>query len=176
MSPSAWALRPPPGELLAQRMLFDAVLTVAWRALGRYGLSSVDREDLAQDVAIAAFRRRLSYCPERGSPRQWVSGIVRHEVKRFWRVQRRQPWLAADDGLPNTPDRGLTPEEYVSRRDLIDHRLAMLAPEERRAVILVEVDELTLREVAGRERISPSTAYERHQRGMAALRIEEARS
>ena len=104
-----------------------------------------------------------------------ISGFVRREVKRFLRVQRRQPWLAADDGLPNVPDRGLTPEEYVSRRDLIDHRLAMLVPEERRVVMLVEVDELTLREVASRERISASTAYERHQRGMAALRTEEGR-
>jgi DNA-directed RNA polymerase specialized sigma24 family protein len=34
----------------------------------------------------------------------------------------------------------------------------MLVPEERRAVILVEVDDLTLREVAARERISASTA------------------
>jgi RNA polymerase sigma factor (sigma-70 family) len=157
--------------LHAQRVLFNAVLAFAWKALGRYGLTDADRKDLAQDVAIAAFRRRMSYRAERGSPRQWLSGIARREVKRFLRVQHRQPWLAADDGLPDTPDGALTPEEELSRRDLIDHRLAMLAPEERRAVILVEIDDLTLREVGGRERISPSTAYERHRRGMAALRV-----
>jgi RNA polymerase sigma factor (sigma-70 family) len=163
MPPPARALRPPPSELLAQRMLFDAVLSVAWKALDRYGLSNADRWDLAQDVAIAAFRRRLSYCPERGNPRQWISGIVRREVKRFLRVQRRQPWrLVAGDRLPDMPDSALTPEEEVSRRDLINHRLARLVPEERRVVMLVEVDELTLREVADRERISASTAYERH--------------
>jgi DNA-directed RNA polymerase specialized sigma24 family protein len=43
-------------------------------------------------------------------------------------------------------------------------------------VILTEIDDLTLREVAARERISPSTAHERHRRGMAALRIVEARA
>jgi DNA-directed RNA polymerase specialized sigma24 family protein len=68
----------------------------------------------------------------------------------------------------------LTPEDEMSRRDLIDHRLATLVPEERRAVILTEVDELTHREVADRERISASTVYARHRRGMAALRIVEA--
>jgi RNA polymerase sigma factor (sigma-70 family) len=158
----------------AQRALFNAVLAFAWKTLGRYGLTDADRKDLAQDVAIAAFRRRLSYCAERGNPRQWLSGIARREVKRFLRVQRRQPWLAADDELPDTRDGALTPEEDMSRRDLIDHRLAMLVPEVRRAVILVEIDDLTLREVGGRERISASTAYERHRRGMAALRIVEA--
>jgi RNA polymerase sigma factor (sigma-70 family) len=160
--------------LRAQRALFNAVLAFAWKALGRYGLSDADRKDLAQDVAIAAFRRRMSYRAERGSPRQWLSGIARREAKRFLRVQRRQPWLVADDKLPDMPDGALTPEEALSRRDLIDHRLAMLVPEERRAVVLMEIDDLTLREVAARERISPSTAYERHQRGMAALRIVEA--
>jgi RNA polymerase sigma-70 factor, ECF subfamily len=172
----ARALRPPPGELLAQRMLLDAVLTVVWKALGRHRLSDADREDLAQNVAIAAFRRRLSYRAERGSPGQWISGIVRREVKRFRHIQQRQPWLVADDALPDASDGALTPEEDSSRRDLIDHGLAMLVPEERRAVILVEVDDLTFREVADRERISASTAYERHRRGMAALRIVEARA
>jgi RNA polymerase sigma factor (sigma-70 family) len=176
MSPSARAFRPPPGEMLAQRMLFDAVLTVVWKALDRHGLSDADRKDLAQDVAIAAFRRRLSYRAERGSPGQWISGIVRREVKRFLRIQQRQPWLVADDEFPDTPDGALTPEDDSSRRDLIGRGLAMLVPEERRAVILVEVDDLTFREVAARERISASTAYERHRRGMAALRSVEARA
>src|SRR5580704_2877403 len=163
-------------ELRAQRALFNAVLAFAWKALDRYALSDADRKDLAQDVAIAAFRRRMSYRAERGNPGQWISGILRREVKRFRRIQQRQPWLVADDELPDTPDGALTPEEDSSRRDLVDHRLAMLVPEERRAVILVEVDDLTFREVAARERISASTAYERHRRGMAALRSVEARA
>lgn len=174
MSPSARARRPPPGELLAQRMLFDAVLAVVGKALDRHRLSDADREDLAQDVAIVAFRRRLSYRAERGNPVQWISGIVRRELKRFLRIQQRQPWLVANDELPDTPDGALSPEEDITRRDLIDDGLAMLVPEERRAVILVEAGDLTFREVAYRERISASTAHERHRRGMAALRSVEA--
>jgi RNA polymerase sigma-70 factor, ECF subfamily len=176
MSPSARAFRPPPGDLLFQRMLFDAVLTIVWKALRRHSLSDADRKDLAQDVAIAAFRRRLSYRAERGTPRQWLSGIVRRELKRFLRMRRRQPWLAGGDERPDAPDGARTPEEDMSRRDLIDHALSMLPPEERRAVILVEAFDLTLREVADRERISPSTACQRHRRGMAALRSVETRS
>jgi RNA polymerase sigma factor (sigma-70 family) len=157
-------------------MLFDAVLAIVWKALDRHGFSEADRKDLAQDVAIAAFRRHLSYRAERGSPGQWLSGIVRREVKRFLRVQNRQPWFAAGDELPDTPDGTATPEDEVSRRDLAEHVFAMLPPAERRVVILVEIDHLTFREVAEREHISPSTAYERHQRGMAALRDAAARS
>jgi RNA polymerase sigma-70 factor (ECF subfamily) len=170
----------PPGErieaLRAQRVLFDAVSAVVWRALRPHSLSHAERQDLAQDVAIVAYRRRLSYRAERGSPRQWLSGILRRELKRFLRTRRRQPWLAGGDELPEVPDRISTPEEDMSRHELIDHALSMLVPEERRAVTLVEIDDLTFREVADRERISASTAYERHRRGMAALRIVEARA
>jgi RNA polymerase sigma factor (sigma-70 family) len=161
--------------LRVQRVLLDAVFAVVWKALRPHSLSDADRKDLAQDVAIAAFRRRLSYRAERGNPRQWLSGIVRRELKRFLRMRRRQPWFAGGDDLPDVPDRVLSPEEDMSRHELIDHALSMLVPEERRAVTLVEIDDLTFREVAERERISASTAYERHRRGMAALRIVEAR-
>jgi RNA polymerase sigma-70 factor (ECF subfamily) len=162
-------------EALAQRILFDAVLAVVDKALGRRGLSGADRKDLAQDVAVAAFRRRLSYRAERGSPGQWLSGIAHREVKRFLRVRSRQPRLAAGDELPDTPDGSSTPEDEVSCRDLTDRALAMLAAEERRVVILVQIGCLTFRQVADVERISTSTAYARHQRGMAALRGAEAR-
>jgi RNA polymerase sigma-70 factor (ECF subfamily) len=162
--------------MIAQRMLFDAVLALVWKALDRHRFSEADRKDLAQDVAIAAFRRHPSYRADRGSPGQWLSGIVRREVKRFLRVQNKQPWFAAGDDLPETPAGTSTPEEEVSRRDLAEHVFSMLPPEERRVVILVEIDRLTFREVAEREGISPSTAYERHQRGMAALRDAAERS
>ena len=167
---SALAPRARIEALLAQRTLFDAVLALVSKALGRYGLSDADQKDLAQDVAIAAFRRRRSYRAERGNPGQWLRGIVRRELKRFLRVRYRQPWFAAGDELPDALAGAATPEDEVSRRDLVEHVLATLLPEDRQVVILVELGELTFREAADRERISVSTAYGRHQKGMAALR------
>jgi RNA polymerase sigma factor (sigma-70 family) len=160
--------------LRAERLLFDAVLSFVWKALARYALSTADREDLAQDVAVAAFRRRLSYRAERGNPEQWLSGIARREVKRFVRVQHRVPCVMAGDELPDLPDHGPTPEDAVSSRELMERAFGRLLPEERRVVQFVEIDDLTFREVAARERISPSTAHHRHRRGLSALRDVEA--
>jgi DNA-directed RNA polymerase specialized sigma24 family protein len=91
-----------PSAVRAQKLLFDAVLSVVWKALDRYALSIADREDL------------------------------------------------------------------------MERALGRLLPDERRVVQLVEIDDLTFREVAARERISPSTAYHRHRRGLSALRDVEA--
>jgi RNA polymerase sigma factor (sigma-70 family) len=157
------------GEPLAERMLFDAVLALVAKALDRHHFSNADRQDIAQDVAIAAFRRHSTYRPDRGTPGQWLSGVVRREVKRFLRVQSKQPWFAAGDDLPE-PVATSNPEDEIVRHYLTEHVFSMLPPASRRVVLLVELEGLTFREAATREHISPSTAYERHQRGMAALR------
>jgi RNA polymerase sigma factor (sigma-70 family) len=157
------------GDPLHGRMLFDAVLAIVRKALERHLLSDADREDLAQEVAVVAWRRHSTYRSDRGNPEQWLSGIVRREVKRFLRMERKQPWFAAGDDL-RVPAATSNPEDHLSQRDLAEHLLSMLAPGVARVVILVELHGLTFREAATREHISPSTAYEQYQRGMAALR------
>jgi hypothetical protein len=120
-------------------------------------------------------RRHASYRPSRGKPEQWLSGVIRLEVKRFLRAEHKHPWPTADDQLAELAVDAWTPEAEVSLRDLVERRLAMLPDEERRVVILVEIERLTFREAARREGISASTAFERHKRGMAALRDAASR-
>jgi RNA polymerase sigma-70 factor, ECF subfamily len=162
--------RPCPGDLLAQRILFDALMAVVRRMLGRYGLQGADREEVAQEVAVAAYRGLGKYDADRGTPKQWLSGIVRRQVKSFLRRWNKLPSRAAGDDLPDVPDPAWTPEEEVSLHDLAVRAFSVLPDEERRVVLLIEIERLTLREAAEREGISASTAFERHKRGMAALR------
>jgi hypothetical protein len=53
---------------------------------------------------------------------------------------------------------------------LAEFALSFLPPEERRAVILHDIENLSYPEIAARERIAPSTAFARYRRGIAAAR------
>ena len=107
--------------LRAQQALFNAVLAFARKVLGRHRLSNADREDLAQDVAVAAFRRRMSYRADPGGPGQWPLGdrpTGGHALPaRTGPASRGSP---RDDAILDTPDGALSPEERVSRRDFGD--------------------------------------------------------
>ena len=153
---------------LAVRKLFDAVFTFAWRALDRSGVSAVDREDIAQNVAIAALRRWPTYRERSGTPGQWLWGIVRNEHRMFLRAQGRQPILAGDD-LLDFPSEAPDPERGASLHDLADQLLAMLPIDQRRVKRHHEIVGLTYREIAAFEGISKSEAHERHKTGLQAL-------
>jgi RNA polymerase sigma-70 factor, ECF subfamily len=159
-----------PGEALAPRLLFRTIVALVWKALERSRLSPADRDDIAQNVAIRAFLRRATYREERGNLEQWLSGIIRNEISRFLKAQSRQPLPAPGDEPLDAMSAAPTPEESVSLSDLADHVFAFVPPEERRVVILHDIEGHTLREVAALVGISPSTAHDRHQRGIALLR------
>ena len=153
---------------LAAHKLFEAVFAFAWRALDRHGLPTADRDDIAQNVAIAALRRWPSYREGSGSPGQWIWGIVRNEYRAFRRAQLRQPVLVGDD-LVEVPSEAPDPEESASLHDLADHLLSALPIDQRRVVMLYEIVGLTYREIAALEGISKSEAHERHRTGLPAL-------
>jgi RNA polymerase sigma-70 factor (ECF subfamily) len=159
----------------AQAHLFATAWAVVWKFLDRFGLCSADRADLVQDVLIAAYRARATYDPDRGSPQRWLAGIARREVKRFLRVSRRRAFIVARGDLPDSPDGAPSPEDDVARTDSPDDLLFALPDAERRVVILLEIEGLTMREAAKREGVAPSTVYVRHSKGMAALRCAVVR-
>jgi RNA polymerase sigma factor (sigma-70 family) len=153
---------------VAVHKLFEAIFAFAWKTLDRYGLSRADRDDIAQNVALAALCRWSTYREDSGTPAQWLRGIVRNEYRFFVRTQDRHPLLAGDD-LYEVPSEASTPEESASLHDLADHLLAVLPIEQRRVVVLYVVAGLTYREIAALEGISKTEAHDRHQSGMLAL-------
>src|SRR5262245_33280725 len=127
-------------ELLAQRIVFDAVWTFAWRALSRYGFTDADRKDIAQNVVFAAWRGRAGYRGDRGNPEQWLSTILRNEVRDFMRRQRKEPLAIDPESLLQTPSENRSPEESVSLRSIADLVFAILPEDERRAVIDIAIE------------------------------------
>jgi RNA polymerase sigma factor (sigma-70 family) len=161
-------------ELLVQRLLFDALWSFVWRVLSRYHLADADREDIAQNVVIAAWRYRASYSGDRGTPEQWICRIVRNTVAAFLTRRGQDPLAFAVDKLPDVPGEGL--EENMSLCDIANLVFRVLPDDERRAVIAIAIEGRTLREAAASEGVSPSTVHERYERGIAALRAAVERS
>jgi RNA polymerase sigma factor (sigma-70 family) len=152
----------------AMRELHEAVHAFAWRALERYRLSDADRQDVAQNVVIAAFQRRDAYRADRGAPGAWLWGLVRNEVRAFARGRCLE--LVAAEGF-DPPSEAPTPEESVSMEQLADHLLDLVPIDARRVVMLHEMFGLTFRDIARLEGISPTQAHARHRAGMEALEI-----
>ena len=152
-----------------RRLLFDAAWVVVWDSLARFQLARPDREDVTQETLCRVWQQRGRYRSERGSPEAWIRSIARRVAIDFLRKRGR----SVPDELPETlaadaPD----PEETVKWSQLArfaDHVLESLPEEERRAVILREIEGHTFAEIAAIEGISPSTAHARHARGMAAF-------
>ncbi|MFT3764711.1 MAG: sigma-70 family RNA polymerase sigma factor [Minicystis sp.] len=159
-------------HLRTVRILYRAFFAEAWDALGRFGLPDADRRAVAQRVVFAVYQNWRDYSADRGSPRQWIRGIARTEVRIFQRERRKgQPPGPVEDIEPATlPGAARTPEDTVSDQDLLEHLLAELSPESYRAVILHYVYGRTLAEIAHVERISVRGAHARCQAGMKALR------
>src|SRR5438445_54468 len=84
-------------EALARRLLFEIAFAIAWDRLERCGLPDADREDVAQEAVIAAWRQRGTYSEDRGNLEQWLSGILRLELLTFLRKRGRQPLPAPFD-------------------------------------------------------------------------------
>ena len=126
-------------------------------------LSAADRDDIAQNVAIVAFLRWDRYDPGRGPRIAWIAGMVKIEVRRWKRLAHRAPVVlggevAEEEGVESESE-GIADVRKI---------LATL-PEAERRVVEMSAAGFTLREIATRERISPSTALARHRRALRRL-------
>ena len=157
---------------LAERALSRSVYRFVSMALMRYHLPPADRDDLAQEASLKVHIRGATYDAKRGKWEQWLSGIVRNEVRMLRRRARRRWQLWADEPS-DVACMNPSPEERLSRQQLAhlaNQMWQFVPPEERRVVILHEFEGLTFRQIAEREEIAHSTAEARYERGMAKLR------
>jgi RNA polymerase sigma-70 factor (ECF subfamily) len=107
-----------------------------------------DVEDVVQTLFTKLHRARHSY---RSGMRlmPWVMTIARHSVYDTWRRGSRRLDLVTPEGkLPEVPNHGLY--AYVEELEALGHAFAELPPQQREAVELVRIDELTGDEAAER--------------------------
>ena len=142
--------------------LFREQFPFVWRSLRALGVSPADLDDVAQEVFVIAHKRLDVLDPEL-SVRPWLYGIARwvvqnHRRKVRGRASRWAPLSGEHPSNDPSPERVVAVQETAS---LVMRLLARLKPERREVLWLVELEQLTVPEVAAALEIPLNTAYSR---------------
>jgi RNA polymerase sigma-70 factor (ECF subfamily) len=153
----------------------DQVYSVCFRMLG----SRQAAEDVSQETFLSAFRNVRSM---RGSTvRAWLLRIASNACIDELRRRKRQPQLSldmpaedGDGGRPiETPDASPGPEQVLlglELREALREELLRLPPDQRLAVVLCDIQQLSYEEIAEAMATSVGTVKSRISRGRARLR------
>jgi len=156
--------RPSLESLVAQHYAF------VWRQLRGFGLSTTDAEDAAQQVFMIAARKLESITIERA--RSFLYGTSLRVASNLRRGLRRRREVSDDEtDAAAADDRG--PEQssdLAAARSLLRELLASLPNDLRRVLVLAEVEQLEVQEIAALERIPVGTAASRLRRARQQFR------
>ena len=153
------------GKIYAEHFNF------VWRNLRRLGISSASMDDAVQDVFLVV-HRRLPEFEGRSQFKTWLFGIVLRVARNHRRTARRHFEREADAGgaepdqlSPDQPfNDAQSPYDEAERREaaaLLRQVLATMNDERRNVFVLVELEQLTVPEVAAALGINLNTAYTR---------------
>lgn len=143
------------------RAVYHAHLTHVWHTLRRFGVHARDLEDLCHDVFIAFYRCRAEFDATR-PVRPWLSGIafrVASDYRRRAQHRREQPGEAP----PLVSREPAADEKMVARerQDLVLEALQALDETRRAVLIMHDLDELPMPEIASVMGVPLNTAYSR---------------
>ncbi|HYP77825.1 MAG TPA: sigma-70 family RNA polymerase sigma factor [Polyangiaceae bacterium] len=143
--------------------LYHGHFAFVWRTLWRLGVCNANVADAAQDVFLVIHRRRADL---RGGQlaRSWVYGIVVRVARDYRRNQLRkglpsglEPDLISDPKATN-PVQQLEQQEAVL---LLNRLLDTLDDEKREVLVLVELEQMTVPEIAELLATNLNTVYTR---------------
>jgi len=144
----------------------------------RYFYKRTADSDVAADLCGETFARALEkadkFDPAQGSQAQWLYGIARHLLVKFWRHRRVARRARRRYRIPSEPIDANTAADLQRTEDIIDGTAAMDALETlsdgvRRAVELRVFDELDYDKIASELGCSTSAARVRVFRGLREL-------
>ena len=141
------------------------------RALRRLGVSDADAPDVLQDVFVVV-HKKLAAFEGRSQLRTWIYGIamrVAADHRKSAYVRRERP----TDELPERA--GSAPElKELERRErvaMLDRALSSLSHDKREVLVLFELEELPMKEVAAALECPLMTAYARLYAARDELRL-----
>ncbi len=149
-----------------------------WRVLRGFGLSSADAEDAAQQVFMIAARKLQDIVP--GRERAFVYGAALRVANNARRGLRRRREVPSDDHADAVEPDGASPErrsELGQARSLLSELLQELPEKLRRVLVLAEIEQLEVAEIASLEGLPVGTAASRLRvaRQQFRARLEAAR-
>jgi RNA polymerase sigma-70 factor, ECF subfamily len=155
-----------PAELVATpsfEALYHEHFAFVWRTLWRLGVWHASVADAAQDVFLVVHRRHADL---RGNSvaRSWVYGIVVRVARDYRRTQLRkgvqsglEPDEFSDPRARNAAEQLEQSEAVITLNRLLD----TLDDDKREALVLVELEQMTVPEIAQLLSVNPNTIYTR---------------
>ena len=140
--------------------LFREHFDFTWRVVRALGCDLEACDDVVQETFLVVRRRWASFDRDR-SVRVWIAGIARRVVGHHVRARDRSRRREA--AWPE-PEPAAGPEETLARLDAasaVARFLASLDAEKREVFVLMEIEELTGREVAAIVGVGAPTVYSR---------------
>jgi RNA polymerase sigma-70 factor, ECF subfamily len=164
-------------------VIYRKYFAFAWRCARRLGIGPQAIDDVVQEVFIVV-HSRLSTLNEPTALRSWIYGIVRRVALAHFRLDRArvESLLGSADAMaaPSLRPTPLDTAEHTDQVKLLWRLLEELDEPKREAFILVELEEMTMPEIAQALEIPLGTAYSRvraaRQAFEAALARQTARS
>jgi RNA polymerase sigma-70 factor (ECF subfamily) len=143
---------------------YDTIATYIYRRLGDRAAT----EDVTSETFLAAFRAYSSY-HDRGLPIEcWLYRIAGHEIARWTRKRSAQIRLAHVARWMRLGNRA---ESTPLASDRLHAALASLPSEQQEALVLVEVEGLSIEHAALVQRVASGTVKSRLSRAREALRV-----
>ncbi len=160
---------PGPDRAFTPASLYEEQGEYVWNSLRRIGIADADLEDVTHEVFIAVLRSLSSYDPARPL-RPWLFGITARVASHHRRRLFRRHEEPAE--TPEAVSEETGPHETIERheaRTLLLAALGRLSPGRRAVVILHELDDVPVPEIARGLGIPLNTAYSRLRLGRADL-------
>ncbi|HYP98656.1 MAG TPA: sigma-70 family RNA polymerase sigma factor [Polyangiaceae bacterium] len=154
------------GRAASQGLTIDALVAqhygFIWRVLRGLGLSSADAEDATQQVFMIAARKLDAIDPDRA--RSFVYGAALRVANNARRGLRRRREVLDDETLDEPEPEARGPEkmaELDQARRLLAQVLDRLDEKHRRMIVLAEIEQLEVPEIAALEEVPVGTAASR---------------
>jgi RNA polymerase sigma-70 factor (ECF subfamily) len=164
------------GDRRASSQLFRRHANDVYRRLTRLVGPDSEREDLVQEVFIAAFRGLQRFRGD-ASFATWLYKVAVNIAYRH--LRRRKPRaLDFDTALDQAIDPGLSPEAETERRQQVKRALLLLeklSAKKRIAFVLREVEQLSLAEIAELVDSTPAAVGQRVKHAQLELEVLLAR-
>ena len=140
-----------------------------WRLLRRLGLSPADADDAAQHVFMTAAQKLDAIAD--GRQRPFLYGVAlrvaqNHKRKLMRRLERDGRAASEPSEISTTPDDAL---RWREARDLLDRLLQALPEDLARVLVLAEIEELPVAEIAQLEGVPVGTAASRLRRARSSF-------
>lgn len=145
--------------------LYRTHFAYVWKTARRLGVSAADVDDVVQETFLTVHRLLDTY-ENKGTPQSWLFSVLFRVVQRHRRTHRRRAGLTDEgtnvDSLPGSsaraPDKSAETSETVA---LLEGILDTLDPDQRAVIVLAEIEEKPLAEIAEILGINVNTATSR---------------